>query len=128
MKKVHVPLNNNNFAWYPPCREIETISYQHTEADDNRWNKEGDWLLISYRLVHTRFKKIVQKKDISFNSLIGNAGGYVGLFLGFALLQLPEMVFAAFIYIKELILQGINQNREKKETVLVEIENVEEKN
>ena len=51
----------------------------------------------------TIFKIMIEFKDLSFmeirnvrsfdiESLIGNAGGYVGLFTGYALLQLPNLM------------------------------------
>ena len=45
------------------------------------------------------FLAIVQTREYCLQSLIGNAGGYVGLLLGYSILQLPDF----FITIKQWI-------------------------
>ena len=82
----------------PPCREIRTII---STADLRNMNedelnpKEVD--AIPFTKIDIRFKSPTYKiiKNVrAFNeeSLVGNMGGYVGLFLGFAIWQAPELI------------------------------------
>ena len=41
-------------------------------------------------------------REISFHSMAGNAGGYLGLFLGWALAHLPESVEKGVLLLKSL--------------------------
>ena len=70
----------------PPCEEMLQIADDYTEVDLTKhirsylgivrnWNSLG----IIYP---NRVKVIEQAKEISFHSLVGNCGGYIGLFLG----------------------------------------------
>ena len=63
-------------------------------------------LYILYDIIHVmmtfqgaRYMEIMQIRAYDGQSLIGNAGGYVGLFLGVALIQLP----AAFKSLLQLL-------------------------
>ena len=58
--------------------------------------------MICIKFLNRRFKKIMQRKNIDFQSLVGNSGGYIGLFLGFAVMQIPEMAVVAVITIKKI--------------------------
>ena len=46
------------------------------------------------------YMEIEQTQDYDLQSLIGNAGGYVGLFLGVCLLQLPQLLLDAYNVVK----------------------------
>ena len=35
---------------------------------------------------------IVQKKEINFQTLVGYVGGYIGIFTGFAISQIPDFI------------------------------------
>ena len=51
---------------------------------------------------------------ITNNSLFaGNAGGYLGLFLGYALLNVPDLLWAAFSWIKRMQ-RGQNEKKKQK--------------
>ena len=45
---------------------------------------------------------IAQSRAYDAQSLVGNAGGYVGLFLGVALIQTPSAVHVVFQLVKNL--------------------------
>ena len=60
-----------------PCDSVLDITLEYDEFDDHE--KDGIVIAITYP---DRAKMIQQSKEISFHSLVGNSGGYVGLFLG----------------------------------------------
>ena len=58
-----------------------------------------------------RFKVILQKKEVDFQTLIGYVGGYIGIFTGFALAQIPDMIFSAVHFGKWWYLSSQNRNK-----------------
>ena len=109
MKHFH---EMNISARLPPCRQIKKVVHGFEElkyVDDNPL----EWARASN---DTIFKIMIEFKDLSFmeirnvrsfdiESLIGNAGGYIGLFTGYALLQLPNLML--------LVLKWIYKARER---------------
>ena len=108
----------------PPCQEIEKIIYTYNEINglENFVGKVGcstgkcmsdymkrlginynhpsnDVIQVQLTFQGERYMVITQVRAYDGQSLIGNAGGYVGLFLGVALIQLP----AAFQYFFQIL-------------------------
>ena len=52
--------------------------------------------LIKMNFLSGHFKEIKQVRAYNVQSLIGNAGGYIGLFLGYTLKEMPS--FLKIIY------------------------------
>ena len=73
----------------PPCTEIKSlqIEYEDTEAWDF---VEDDEMFIQVYFRDTSFKQIKEKRDYDIQDMFGDIGGYVGLFLGYALVNIPE--------------------------------------
>ena len=46
-------------------------------------------------------KFILIYRALDFNSLVGNVGGYVGLFIGVSILQAPALLLKLFRFISE---------------------------
>ena len=59
-------------------------------------NETNFWIDQSF--LQTKFKDIVQVREFTFDGLAGTCGGYIGMFLGYALIQLPQ--FLQFIFYK----------------------------
>ena len=109
----------------PPCQSIEKIFYSYDEKAqlDNIAGKLSylgeNWVRISggnsaegnvqrksmFQVMLTfqgsTYTEITQIKAYDVQTLIGNAGGYVGLFLGVALIQLPSAVQYSFQMLKK---------------------------
>ena len=54
----------------------------------------------------TRFTDRTQVRDYTLDDLVGTCGGYIGMFLGYALIQFPQ--FLQFMYdkiLKEILLR-----------------------
>ena len=69
--------------YYPTsCQRLSRISYTTHEREtvDDLDFDEDEWGIgVSYR---QNFRAITLSKEVDIHSLIGNVGGYVGLFLG----------------------------------------------
>ena len=59
-------------------------------------NETSFW--ISQRIRQTRFRDITQEREFTLDDLAGTCGGYIGMFLGYALIQFPQ--FLQFIFDK----------------------------
>ena len=66
--------------------------------------------------IQTSFLRIEQIRGYDFNSLIGNIGGYVGMFLGYALLNFPNAIVVFVEAARELQLKARELCMTKKKT------------
>ena len=78
--------------YVPPCREIQTVLSSNTvEVDTSSKNqtKNGPLTNLKIQFKSSVYKLIKNVRAFNEESLIGNLGGYVGLFLGVAIWQAP---------------------------------------
>lgn len=65
----------------PPCEIIQSISEFHGESDETDWlmttNYKGK-LMLEVHILNEYYKEMVYRKEYTLESLIGNAGGYIG--------------------------------------------------
>ena len=67
------------------CQRISKINYKLENEKSSDFMSEVYDILITYP---DEVKIITQSKDIDIHSLIGNVGGYLGLFLGKLLIRI----------------------------------------
>ena len=81
-----------------PCREISSIEVEYfdTISSQSSVKMQGkswdNYFGIKFLLLSSRFKKTIAKEEVDMQSLIGYVGGYVGLIMGFAIAQIPEIL------------------------------------
>ena len=86
-----------------PCVDIQRLLYNYDENafDSEKFKKMApeisvtgnDSILLNIvDYLDQNFKEIKQVRAFGFESLIGNIGGYIGLFLGASIIQLPAFV------------------------------------
>ena len=67
-----------------PCNTYENVNFRFLESDFS-WSQRGNptvgEMTVGFKIPE-RFKEISQVKAVDIQTVIGNAGGYVGLFLG----------------------------------------------
>ena len=90
-----------------PCREIQNIHYQISDsARAFRRNWQGKkwtrWFAIVWNFPNLNFTKTTSKKDVDLQSLIGWIGGYIGMFTGLSLAQIPELLFTSAALVARL--------------------------
>ena len=89
----------------PPCSEIKRLNvvFQEEETNVVRENnnfpstknklKQGNgWFRVTVQFIKNEFKEIKQMRAYSSQSLVGNAGGYVGILVGYSISELPTLV------------------------------------
>ena len=90
-------LERKNKTYLDPCLSIEKLQIEY--AEENNLCEEGygiedddGWLKLIFDLAPDNFKEIKQARKYSLQSLVGNAGGYIGLCLGCALWNVPKTI------------------------------------
>ena len=83
----------------PPCKQIKKVMYAYEELDHvensvvwGRKNSNDTHFRVKIQFDDSSLMEIKSIRAYSFQSLIGNAGGYLGLFTGYSILQLPGIV------------------------------------
>ena len=83
----------------PPCQRIKKILANYEEYDmvDDPEKGNGEEYIemrgifeVKMKFEDETFLLIQQTRDFDIQSLVGNSGGYLGLFLGCAILQIPQ--------------------------------------
>ena len=82
-------LSNNNLI-DPPCRSLEKLEFDYNEYDYPE--VEENYITISFYFVETKYRETLSIRAFDWHSLFGNIGGYVGMFLGYALLSVPDAI------------------------------------
>ena len=97
--------------YVPPCREIQTVISTNTVQDltaaDFSIKKPKSEDNITHTSIDIQFKtngykEIRNVRAFNEESLIGNLGGYIGLFVGFTLWQIPDAVPWVLIKLKSI--------------------------
>ena len=96
-----------------PCREIDSLELEVGETEDEtldlnemlKFSEDywDNWWCIVIRVLSPRFKLIVQKKEVDFQALVGYVGGYIGILMGFAIAQIPEIIFVTIVGVRKLV-------------------------
>ena len=73
-----------------PCDEILSISYNIEEFEKKPNTALNSSTDIFFLFKYGKYKDILHIQSFNVESLIGNMGGYIGLFLGFAIWQAPD--------------------------------------
>ena len=102
----------------PPCIEPEDmrIEFSDVEAKDQKKIDEHnidsnsrheaalEWFKVRLWFRSNQFMEIKQIKAYNFESLAGNSGGYVGLILGYSIVQSPKTVTNFYYILKTFII------------------------
>ena len=76
------------FAGYkPPCVSGEVWSKFDKEEEN-----ESEDPTMQFRYTESVYQEIVNTENFGFESLLSGVGGFVGIFLGYSILQLPELL------------------------------------
>ena len=81
-----------------PCSGIEKVNTDKTELDEVETT--DPYFMISSNVKDLSYKEIQMKKAYAISALVGNIGGFIGLFLGYALMMFPDIVKAAILHIR----------------------------
>ena len=81
-----------------PCNGVEKLITGITESDEEE--TKDPYFTIALKIKDLTYKEIQMKKAYAISTLVGNIGGFIGLFLGYALLMFPDLVKATILHIR----------------------------
>jgi len=103
----------------PPCIELRKcdVEVEDTATDATKEDKifpgigeklqnTSSWFRISVDIIGKTFKNIEQNRAYTFQTLVGNAGGYVGLFIGTTIAELPYLMFLGYKKLIQIFSEG----------------------
>ena len=115
LKQLYMDLEWNQHTH--PCRRMARLTTDFIEYPTMSHDKEfgtdykDKYFAVYFYFPKELFKNIVLVRSFDIQTLIGNAGGYIGLFLGNTLLQLPGFVYYLWKKLK-YIFKSENRKRQ----------------
>ena len=92
-----------------PCRRMTQVTYLYSEyASDYYYEKlqnlptDEQNVFVTFLYPDSRYKEIIMLRELNIQSLIGNAGGYVGICVGYSILQFPNLISSIYLKIKSV--------------------------
>lgn len=77
---------------YPsPCQNIENLSYDYSEKSGVDSRRDAR-LMVLVHFPNRKFRQITHVQEYDIESMVGNIGGYIGLFLGYSFLHFPQFL------------------------------------
>ena len=92
-----------------PCRRLTQIAYSYSESQSNWYdtlfqNAFEDYFYVSIMFQEPTYKQILLLRSFDIQSLIGNAGGYIGICVGYSFYQLPILLDIIYRKIQRLLI------------------------
>jgi len=80
-------------TYLPPCQNIENLSYDYSEKRGIDSNIESRFMVLVH-FPNRKYRQITHVQEYDIENMLGNIGGYIGLFLGYSLLHLPHFLLS----------------------------------
>ena len=93
MKKInqdHFNLFSGLHLRYKPCNLLVKVNYEVTEIDTEETDPARFTINFNYKDDQIKVIQMIRAYDLG--ALVGNVGGYIGLFLGYTLMMIPEIL------------------------------------
>ena len=75
-----------------PCRTLGRFDFDQWEYDNYMPADQQPHFTITINYLDSNYREIREIKAFNLQTLFGNIGGYVGIFIGYALLTLPDAI------------------------------------
>ena len=83
-------MNKAQELYMQPCKQM-TITY--VVEKENYEEKGNDKIYVTINYIAQTYKLICNTREFSLKDLWSQIGGFVGIFLGYSLLQLPDLLY-----------------------------------
>ena len=98
-----------------PCRRMTQISFLYSEYVSDYYHsrlgiipiESQGMFFVTLMFPDSRYKQIEMLREVNMQSLIGNAGGFVGICLGYSILQLPSLLLMVYKKVKTLTMPKV---------------------
>ena len=98
---------------YLPCRRLINIQYEFSEIDHKE--TQPPYFMINVWFVNSKYREIKMVSKFDAQTLIGNIGGYIGIFVGYTLLNLPDLVIKLVRMGRQRVKSEIENDNAKKD-------------
>ena len=96
-----------------PCRRMTQITFLYSEYVSDYYhsrlqnirNQSEDVFFVSMMFPDSRYKQIEMLREVNMQSLIGNAGGFVGICVGYSILQFPNLLLMIYGKLKSITME-----------------------
>ena len=107
--------------YHQPCQSIRKLLFSYEEhelLEDwlDTMNESSNIFEAQIEFQDNTYMEIRQVREYGIQSVVGDSGGYIGLFLGFALLQTPEILMNTYSLLKQYLLRNKTKPVYKKST------------
>ena len=89
-----------------PCVEM-TILSKFDKEEENIWKDPS----MKCQYTQATYQEIENARNFNFESFLSGVGGFVGIFMGYSLLQVPQM-FISLLFLMRKLYIGRNKNEE----------------
>ena len=80
----------------PPCNEMKLTVTSDTQTPENSFQ-------LNFRYLDKNYEEIVNEREFGIESLWSTVGGFVGIFVGTSLSQLPKLVTITWTWLRNLM-------------------------
>ena len=90
----------------------ETLNDSHLNCGnkDLLEQTQPGWFSTVLRILDPAVKTTINKREMDIQSFVAYAGGYIGLFMGFSLAEIPEVLFFTLFYYRKLKKHFVRQD------------------
>ena len=116
LQKIYQHIQNYEddlFSYNGPCNEM-SITARFDKEEENYWEEP------QIKVVYTKatYQNIENNQSFGFESFLSGVGGFIGIFLGYSILQIPELLGSVLVRLRNIKMmrsnkQVINPNKVK---------------
>ena len=116
LQKIYQHIHNYEddlFSYDGPCNEM-SVAARFDKEEENYWEEP------QIKVVYTKatYQNIENNQSFGFESFLSGVGGFIGIFLGYSILQIPELLGSVLVRLRNIKMmrsnkQVINPNKVK---------------
>ena len=90
-------------SYDPPCVDMQ-VSTKFDEKEDNEWGRP----CVEIFYTNSYYLNIQNEQTFGFESFLSGVGGFIGIFLGYSILQIPELLGSVLSFLRNINIMGTN--------------------
>ena len=96
------------FSYHGPCIDM-VVEARFDKEEENQWEEP------QIKVVYTKatYQNIENTQSFGFESFLSGVGGFIGIFLGYSILQVPELLGSVLARLRNIKLMGSDANAVK---------------
>ena len=102
LKNARDNLTHVMTLYEPPCDQMNVVTDVTIKSYGNAYNKanpifnayfnKNKKLHLKFKYMDRHYQEVTNNRDFGFDSFWSSVGGFIGIFLGYSMLQIPEML------------------------------------